>query len=132
MGRIEASRAALGVTALAFVARATIAALREHPALNAWLDGETYTRRNEVNLGIAVSLGEYQYRISRERQGPLLVQRAKIVRGIVLKTEQVAVDRWIDELSEVLAQPASNSAQSRAALERFTNTRARTAQYNAR
>ena len=58
MSRIEAARAALGVTALAFVARATIAALREHPALNAWLDGETYTRHNEVNLGIAVSLGE--------------------------------------------------------------------------
>ena len=32
MGRVEAARARLGVTALAFVARAAIAALREHPA----------------------------------------------------------------------------------------------------
>jgi pyruvate/2-oxoglutarate dehydrogenase complex dihydrolipoamide acyltransferase (E2) component len=58
MSRIEAARAQLGVTALPFVARASIAALREHPALNAWLEGETYTRHNEVHLGIAVSLGE--------------------------------------------------------------------------
>ncbi|MDQ6835329.1 MAG: 2-oxo acid dehydrogenase subunit E2 [Actinomycetota bacterium] len=58
MGRVQAARVRLGVTALAFVARATITALREHPALNAWLEGERYTQVDEVNLGIAVSLGE--------------------------------------------------------------------------
>jgi pyruvate/2-oxoglutarate dehydrogenase complex dihydrolipoamide acyltransferase (E2) component len=58
MGRVEAARRRLGVTALAFVARATIDALREHPALNAWMEGERYTRVDDVNLGIAVSLGD--------------------------------------------------------------------------
>ncbi len=58
MSRVQAARAKLGVTALAFVARATVDALREHPALNAWLDGDTYTRVDDVNLGIAVSLGD--------------------------------------------------------------------------
>ena len=58
MSRVEAARAKLGVTALAFVARATVDALREHPALNAWLNGEDYARPEDVNLGIAVSLGE--------------------------------------------------------------------------
>jgi pyruvate/2-oxoglutarate dehydrogenase complex dihydrolipoamide acyltransferase (E2) component len=58
MGRIETARAKLGVTALAFVGRAVIAALREYPSLNAWLEGERYTVHREVNLGIAVSLGE--------------------------------------------------------------------------
>ena len=58
MSGVEAARRKLGVTGLAFVARATIAALREYPALNAWLEGERYTRVNEVNLGIAVSLGD--------------------------------------------------------------------------
>ncbi len=58
MSRVEAARRSLGVTALAFVARATIAALREYPALNAWMEGERYTRVSEVNLGIAVSLGD--------------------------------------------------------------------------
>jgi 2-oxoglutarate dehydrogenase E2 component (dihydrolipoamide succinyltransferase) len=58
MSGVQAARTRLGVTALAFVARATIDALREHPALNAWLEGERYTRVNDVNLGIAVSLGD--------------------------------------------------------------------------
>ena len=58
MTRVEAARRALGVTALAYVARATVEALRAHPALNATLEGETYTRHADVNLGIAVSLGD--------------------------------------------------------------------------
>jgi pyruvate/2-oxoglutarate dehydrogenase complex dihydrolipoamide acyltransferase (E2) component len=58
MSRVETARAALGVTALAFVARATVQTLREFPALNAWLNGEQYARVDDVNLGIAVSLGE--------------------------------------------------------------------------
>ena len=56
--RVEAARRRVGVTALAYVARATVEALREHPALNAWLDGDAYQRFDEVNLGIAVSLGD--------------------------------------------------------------------------
>jgi pyruvate/2-oxoglutarate dehydrogenase complex dihydrolipoamide acyltransferase (E2) component len=40
------------------VARATIVALREHPAINATLDGELLTVHEQVHLGIAVSLGE--------------------------------------------------------------------------
>jgi pyruvate/2-oxoglutarate dehydrogenase complex dihydrolipoamide acyltransferase (E2) component len=56
--RVESVRKRVGVTALAYVARATVEALREHPALNAWLDGETYQRFGDVNLGIAVSLGD--------------------------------------------------------------------------
>jgi 2-oxoglutarate dehydrogenase E2 component (dihydrolipoamide succinyltransferase) len=59
MARVEAARTRLGVTALAFVAGATAAALREHPALNAWLEDDRYTRHDAaVHLGIAVSLGE--------------------------------------------------------------------------
>jgi hypothetical protein len=68
---------------------------------------------------ITVTLGDYLYRISREKQGPLVTQRAKMVRGIVLKTEQLPMMQWIDELATALAQEAAQSAQARAALERF-------------
>jgi|SRR5947209_5839716 len=68
---------------------------------------------------IAVTMGDYQYRIGHERQGPVVTQRAKVVRGIVLKTEQIPVDQWIEELAEALAQVAANNAQARIALERF-------------
>ena len=56
MSAIEAARGKLSY--LPFVARATIAALREFPALNATLEGDLLTVHDEVHLGIAVSLGE--------------------------------------------------------------------------
>jgi hypothetical protein len=80
--------------------------------------GSIFSRERTVKE-VIVSLGDYQYRIDRERQGPLVAVRAHVVRGIVLKTEQIPVDQWIEELSEALAQLAGRSAQSRAALERF-------------
>ena len=56
MSRIEEARGKLSY--LPFVARAVIAALREYPMLNATLEGDRLTVHEEVNLGIAVSLGE--------------------------------------------------------------------------
>jgi pyruvate/2-oxoglutarate dehydrogenase complex dihydrolipoamide acyltransferase (E2) component len=56
MSAIEERRGRLSY--LPFVARAAIAALREHPALNATLEGDRLTVHEEVHLGIAVSLGE--------------------------------------------------------------------------
>ena len=60
MGAVEAARkrGPQKLTALPFVARATIDALREFPMLNAWLEGDRHTVHESVNLGIAVSLGE--------------------------------------------------------------------------
>jgi pyruvate/2-oxoglutarate dehydrogenase complex dihydrolipoamide acyltransferase (E2) component len=58
MSRVERARREAGLTALPFVARATIDALREYPLLNAWLEGDQQTVHSDVNLGIAVSLGE--------------------------------------------------------------------------
>jgi pyruvate/2-oxoglutarate dehydrogenase complex dihydrolipoamide acyltransferase (E2) component len=56
MSRIEEARGRMSY--LPFVARATIAALREYPSLNATLEGDMLTVHEEVNLGIAVSLGD--------------------------------------------------------------------------
>jgi 2-oxoglutarate dehydrogenase E2 component (dihydrolipoamide succinyltransferase) len=67
MSRVVARRAALkeqfaarGVplTYLAFVARASVAALQEHPVLNAAIDGEDLVYHDDVNLGIAVALDD--------------------------------------------------------------------------
>ena len=58
MSRVERVRREAGLTALPFVARASIDALREYPALNAWLEGDQHTVHSDVNLGIAVSLGD--------------------------------------------------------------------------
>src|SRR3954462_194424 len=56
MHAIEAARGKLWY--LPFVARATIAALREYPALNSICVGDKLVQHDDVHLGIAVSLGE--------------------------------------------------------------------------
>jgi pyruvate/2-oxoglutarate dehydrogenase complex dihydrolipoamide acyltransferase (E2) component len=56
MTAVEAARKRVGLTALPFVAEATVRTLVAHPALNAWLDGNERTLHSRVNLGIAVSL----------------------------------------------------------------------------
>jgi len=58
MTAVEAARGAAGTTALPFVAEATVRTLRAHPNLNAWIDGDRITHHPNVDLGIAVSLGE--------------------------------------------------------------------------
>ena len=56
--RIEERRRELDVSPLPLVARAVVKALQRHPALNATLEDQQLTRHRDVNLGIAVSLGE--------------------------------------------------------------------------
>ena len=68
---------------------------------------------------IAVTLGDFQYRIGRERQGPLLAQRSHFVRGIVLSSEQIPVEQWIEEVATALAQLAAHNQQAHKALSRF-------------
>jgi 2-oxoglutarate dehydrogenase dihydrolipoamide succinyltransferase (E2 component) len=58
MSGVERRRRQIGATYLPVVARCAVDALREFPALNAWLEGTTFTQHEAVHLGIAVSLGE--------------------------------------------------------------------------
>jgi 2-oxoglutarate dehydrogenase E2 component (dihydrolipoamide succinyltransferase) len=53
---IERIRSAAGLTALPFVARAVVGALRAFPLLNATVDGEALAVHRAVSLGIAVDL----------------------------------------------------------------------------
>jgi 2-oxoglutarate dehydrogenase E2 component (dihydrolipoamide succinyltransferase) len=53
---IERTRMEIGTTALPIVAKATLQTLGEFPDLNAWVDGERFTRHETVNLGIAVAI----------------------------------------------------------------------------
>jgi 2-oxoglutarate dehydrogenase E2 component (dihydrolipoamide succinyltransferase) len=58
MSALEVEREKLGLSYLPFVARCAIDALQAHPTLNVTFDGDTLVRHRDVNLGIAVSLGE--------------------------------------------------------------------------
>jgi pyruvate/2-oxoglutarate dehydrogenase complex dihydrolipoamide acyltransferase (E2) component len=73
LNRVEAARARSGFTYLPYIARATIDALREFPALNATLEDDQLTTYDGVHLGIAVSLGDTQPTSSAGTGGGLIV-----------------------------------------------------------
>jgi 2-oxoglutarate dehydrogenase E2 component (dihydrolipoamide succinyltransferase) len=56
--RVQRTMGQAGGSPLPFVARAVVRALQRHPVLNCTFEGERMVRHEEVNLGIAVSLGE--------------------------------------------------------------------------
>jgi 2-oxoglutarate dehydrogenase E2 component (dihydrolipoamide succinyltransferase) len=58
VSRVELARKQLNITALPLIARCTIGALVDFPLLNAWLENDIHTVHEQVNLGIAVALGE--------------------------------------------------------------------------
>jgi hypothetical protein len=67
---------------------------------------------------IELELGERRY-VLVVHGADLETSTAKAVRGIVLKTEQLPLDAWIQALSRDLASEAQRSEESRLALERL-------------
>jgi pyruvate/2-oxoglutarate dehydrogenase complex dihydrolipoamide acyltransferase (E2) component len=122
MTRIEAARGRRSY--LPFVARATIAALREHPGLNATLDGEMLTVHEEVHLGIAVSLGEEglivpvirnAHELSHEGLATRIKDLASRARGKQLSPDEVGGGTFTitnpGAFGAVLATPIINQPQ---------------------
>jgi pyruvate/2-oxoglutarate dehydrogenase complex dihydrolipoamide acyltransferase (E2) component len=58
MSRIEIARKHFGITALPLISRCVIGALVEFPHVNAWLENDLQIVHEQVNLGIAVDLGD--------------------------------------------------------------------------
>jgi hypothetical protein len=73
------------------------------------------SKRREVGR-IAVSLGEQQFELARSDQG-LRCTRNKVVRGITLSREELALGNWIEALVGGVSTRAELSEQDRAALE---------------
>ena len=67
---------------------------------------------------LSVQMGASRYELRVEKHG-LQCTRGKAVRGIVLKTDQLNLDEWIEGLSRALTEQASQSEQARVALERL-------------
>jgi hypothetical protein len=67
---------------------------------------------------IVVDMGETRFELAVDgsRVQP---RRSRAVRGIVLKSEQIPLDAWIEELSMRLTEEAQRSEGARLALERL-------------
>ncbi|MBW4518773.1 MAG: hypothetical protein KME16_03600 [Scytolyngbya sp. HA4215-MV1] len=68
---------------------------------------------------ILVRFDDYHYQIIREKHGSLSAKVLKVVRGVVLKTTEISVDQWTEEIAQQLAQMAQRSSQTRQALNKF-------------
>lgn len=67
---------------------------------------------------LSVSMDDARYDLERD-QGSIRTSRCSEVRGIVIKSEELGLDEWIDALSRELAERARTSERSRLALQRL-------------
>jgi hypothetical protein len=67
---------------------------------------------------IELALGDNRY-LAIVQGGALETRCAKAVRGVVLKTEALPLDTWLESLARELAAEAEASEQSRLALEQL-------------
>ena len=79
--------------------------------------GGLFSREKKVH-SIQVVLGDQRFDLTVDGNR-VETTCAKAVRGIVLKTESLPLDAWIDRLSQCLAEHARTSEQARVALERL-------------
>jgi pyruvate/2-oxoglutarate dehydrogenase complex dihydrolipoamide acyltransferase (E2) component len=82
---VEAARAGGGLSPLAYVARCVAESLGVFGRLNATLEGDVLTRYADVDLGVAVSLGD---------------------RGLIVPVIRRAQDRSVEELGEAIGELA--------------------------
>lgn len=76
-------------------------------------------RRDHPVSDIAVTLGEWRFTLAATPGGAARAERAHTVRGIALKSEELAVDAWLDALLQALAGHAQSSAAAAESLHRL-------------
>jgi hypothetical protein len=80
-----------------------------------------FSRRKRVGR-IEVELGEERYVLIHDG-GALEARRATVVRGVVLKSEPLGLDEWVESLARAIAVEARMSEDGRLALERLLGAR---------
>jgi 2-oxoglutarate dehydrogenase dihydrolipoamide succinyltransferase (E2 component) len=121
--REQMRRRGVNLTYLAFVARATVEALEEHPRLNASVDGDEIVYHDDVNLGIAVALEDglivpvirRAQRLSLEGMAAAIADLAERARTKRLEPDEVHGGTFTitnpGQFGAVLATPIINQPQ---------------------
>jgi hypothetical protein len=66
-----------------------------------------------------LKLGDVGFQMLREKKGAITARQMKIVRGVVLKTEEVDVEKWVQNLAAALAAMAEKNSRTKEALQKF-------------
>ena len=73
--------------------------------------------------GVTFTLGEWRYTLEDAggdpKSGPLAAKRMRVVRGIALKTEEIPVAQWMEEVGLALEVEAQTSEAAHAALSQW-------------
>ena len=67
-------------------------------------------------VGVQITLGEYRYQLEDVGSGNLVASRAKVVRGVSLKTDELAVPAFLEELMLAVEERLGSSEAARNAL----------------
>lgn len=79
--------------------------------------GGLFSARRVVRL--QVELGEHRYLLETAGQGGPQTHRARVVRGIALKTEVLPMDDWLAALGAAVDERTHTHEEARAALRAF-------------
>jgi hypothetical protein len=88
-------------------------------------DGVTITRggwfmsKERPIEELNVKFDDYQYQIVRQKHGSMVARSMKLVRGVVLKTNEVSVEKCIEDILASLKEMSEKNAQTRRALNKF-------------
>jgi len=80
--------------------------------------GGLFSRTRPVR-SIRVELGDERYSLEDRGSGPLLAARSLVKRGIVLNSEELGVEQWIEVLGAALQEYADEHQSAADALRRF-------------
>lgn len=77
----------------------------------------------KVISGLTLDLGEWSYALEDAggdpKTGPVVAKRTRIVRGIALKTEELPVAEWLEEVGLALEVEAQNNQSMHQALSKW-------------
>jgi hypothetical protein len=73
---------------------------------------------------LEVTLADSRFRLHRSH-GSVRAEHGEAVRGIVLKSEELPLDRWIEHLCKALAAVSEESAAARSALGKIVGSQAK-------
>jgi hypothetical protein len=68
---------------------------------------------------IIVRFNDSHYQILRDRHGSVTAKVIQLVRGVAIKTTEMPIDVWTDQVAAQLTQLAAQSSQTRTALDKF-------------
>ncbi len=66
--------------------------------------------------GVSIKLGDDVYSLAKPARGPFESSKTHVVRGIALKTEPLAIDLWLREVSDLIEARVASDTAARLAL----------------